>query len=83
MYNELQPFRTFERDERIIGRSFGFRRPWGFSRPWGYGFGRPFGFGLSPFLGGLAGGLLGSALFAPYGYGYGFPGYGYGYPYFW
>ncbi|MCM3665116.1 hypothetical protein M3204_11915 [Mesobacillus subterraneus] len=38
-----------------------------------------FGFGL-PFLGGLAGGLLGSALFYPrpyYGYGGGFPPYGY------
>ncbi|MGG4169527.1 spore coat protein [Rossellomorea vietnamensis] len=59
-----------------------YRRPIGrvgFGRPgFGYGgFGRPgFGFGFSPFVGGLAGGLLGAALLSP-GYGY---GYGYGYP---
>ncbi|MDP4085659.1 MAG: hypothetical protein Q8934_13725 [Bacillota bacterium] len=45
---------------------------------------RFFGFGLFawPFLGGLAGGLLGSALFYPRPY-YGYPGFGYpgvGYP---
>lgn len=57
---------------RPIGR-VGFGRPgFGFG-----GFGRPgFGFGFSPFVGGLAGGLLGAALLSP-GYGY---GYGYGYP---
>lgn len=85
MYNEFLPVQPYELDERNIGRPFG--RPWGygFGRPWG--FGRPYGF-VSPFLGGLAGGLLGSALFAPFGYGYpgfgfGYPGYGFGYPYYW
>lgn len=62
----------------------------GFGRP-GFGFGgfgrRPFGFGFNPFLGGLAGGLLGAALLSPYGYGYGYgyppPYYGYPpYPYY-
>ena len=58
----------------------------GFGRPgFGYGgFGRPgFGFGFSPFVGGLAGGLLGAALLSPgygYGYGYGYPPPYYGYP---
>ncbi|MCA0150698.1 hypothetical protein LCD52_18240 [Rossellomorea vietnamensis] len=79
---------------RPIGR-VGFGRPGfgGFGRPgFGYGgFGRPgFGFGFSPFVGGLAGGLLGAALLSPgygYGYGYGYPppyyGYGYSpYPYY-
>ncbi|BCB05557.1 spore coat protein [Bacillus sp. KH172YL63] len=53
----------------------------GFGRP-GFGYGgfgrRPFGFGF-PFLGGLAGGLIGASLLSPYGYGY---GYGYPPPYY-
>ncbi|MGM0854660.1 MAG: spore coat protein [Bacillota bacterium] len=59
----------------------------GFGRPgFGFGFGgfgrRPFGFGFNPFLGGLAGGLLGATLLSPfaYGYGYGYPPPYYGYP---
>lgn len=55
------------------------RRPVGYERPIGFG---------APFVGGLLGGLLGSALIRPYGYyGYGYPpynpyyGYGYGYGY--
>ncbi|WP_199690059.1 MULTISPECIES: hypothetical protein [Clostridia] len=58
-------------------------------RPWGFGFGRPFfGFGRpffgAPFLGGIAGGLLGASLIRPpfygyYGYGPGYYGYGPGY----
>lgn len=54
----------------------------------GGGFGRGFGAGRNgfggvgiPFLGGLAGGLLGTALFPNYGYGGGYGGYpSYGYP---
>lgn len=82
MYNEYLPVQTHMTDERrIIGRPFG--RPWGYERPWG--FGRPWGWGggFGPFLGGVAGGLLGSALLGPYVYGFGSPFYGYGYPYFW
>ncbi|MFW0778685.1 spore coat protein [Rossellomorea marisflavi] len=62
-------------DERYRpGFGGGFGRPgFGFGRP-GFGFGRPFWGG--PFIGGLAGGLLGASLLTP-GYGY---GYGYGYP---
>lgn len=63
----------------FVGRpSFGYGRPFGY----GYGYGRPFGYGAGPFLGGVAGGLLGSALLQPYG-GYGYYGspYGYGYGY--
>lgn len=88
MYNE-HPVQMYGGDERIFGRPFG--GPWGFGRPFGFGFGRPWGFGfgrpwgwgigLSPFLGGVAGGLLGSALFGPFAYGYGYPFYGS--PYFW
>lgn len=45
----------------------------------GFGFG---GFGV-PFLGGLAGGLLGNVLFPGYGNYGGFGGYGYGnYPFY-
>ncbi|MCA1061230.1 spore coat protein [Rossellomorea aquimaris] len=57
---------------RPIGRPGFGRRPFGF------------GFGFSPFVGGLAGGLLGAALLSPgygYGYGYGYPPPYYGYPY--
>ena len=64
----------------------GFDGHGGFGRGFGHGgFGRGFGFdGLGfggPFLGGLAGGLLGSALFPGYGYG-GYPPYYGGYPYY-
>jgi hypothetical protein len=57
------------------------RRP----RPY-YGGRRPFFFG-GPFLGGVVGGLLGSALlyprpYYPYPYGYPYQPYGYGYPYY-
>ncbi|WP_077212632.1 hypothetical protein [Bacillus dakarensis] len=81
MYHEFAPVQTYESEQRIFGRrpfGFGrpFGRPFGFRRPWG------FGFGFNPFLGGVVGGLLGSALLAPY-YGYGYPYYGYGYPYYW
>ncbi len=76
MHPDLNNVQFFEEDERIIGRPFGFWRPfWG--RPF---WGRPFGFGYgfgSPFLGGVLGGVLGSALIGPYGY-----GYGYGYPFY-
>jgi hypothetical protein len=61
-------------DERIRPFGFGFGRPW-----FGYGFGRPFGFwGPGPFIGGLVGGLVGSALLAPY---YWYPPYPYPYYY--
>ncbi len=56
------------------------RRPYGGfgRRPYGFGGGRYF-FG-GPFIGGLAGGLVGSALFRPRPYPY-YGGYGgYGYP---
>ena len=74
---------------RPFGGRIGFGRPFGGFGGGGFGFGRPFGgfgfgrrpfgfgFGFNPFLGGLAGGLLGAALFSPFGY-----GYGYGYPYY-
>ena len=66
----------------MSGQARDFRRPPQYGRrPWGWGF------GVTPFLGGLAGGLLGSALLYPPNYGY---GYGYGYyppyyggPYYW
>lgn len=94
MYNQYQPIQHYGNDERIIRRpgfgfgrpGFGFGRPgFGFGRPgFGFGFGRPWGWGFAPFLGGLAGGLLASALVPPfYGYGFGYPGFGYGYPYYW
>ncbi|MEN2768145.1 spore coat protein [Ornithinibacillus xuwenensis] len=65
-----------ERQSRLFGRpyGYGFGRP----RPFGYGFGRPYGYGYGfggPFLGGVLGGLLGSAIISPYGYGYGYPYY--------
>lgn len=51
-----------------------YRRPFGF----GHGFGRPGRFFWGgPFVGGLLGGLVGSAIFNPYIYGGGF-----GYPYY-
>jgi hypothetical protein len=52
-----------------------------YRRPYGFGFGRPgrFIWG-APFVGGLVGGLVGSALFNPYFYG-GYGGYG-GYPFY-
>lgn len=77
MYREFGfgPVQTHRSEERVFGR-----RPFGYRRPF---YGRPFGFGFNPFLGGVVGGLLGSALLAPYyGYGYGYPYYGYGYPFY-
>lgn len=52
-------------------------------RPHGFHYGRP-GFGryygiAVPFIGGVLGGLVASAIFPPYGYGYGYP---YPYPYY-
>lgn len=83
-----------EEDMRVVRPRFGPRarprpntygpgRPVGYGRPYGYG-GGGYGFG-GPFLGGVVGGLLGSALLTPYGYGYGYGGYpyyGYGNPYY-
>ncbi|TMU84449.1 spore coat protein [Bacillus sp. BHET2] len=76
----MNDFQTFSNESYVDFTNV--RRPVGrvgFGRP-GFGYGgfgrRPFGFGY-PFLGGLAGGLLGASLLSPYGYGY---GYGYGYP---
>jgi hypothetical protein len=68
-----ETFINYHDVRRPIGR-VGFGRP-GFGR-------RPFGFGFNPFLGGLAGGLLGATLLSPYayGYGYGYPPPYYGYP---
>jgi hypothetical protein len=63
------------KEEREVSRMYGYRNPYRSQDQRFFGF----GFGL-PFLGGLAGGLLGSALFYPRPY-YGYPGYPpYGYP---
>lgn len=65
-------------DHRLIGRPYGFGRPFGF-RP---GFGRPYGFGFgAPLLGGFLGGLALGSLARPYPYPY-YPVYPYG-GYYW
>jgi len=76
MYYGLEHIQAPIGGERTFGgRPFGYRRPYN-RRPF---YGRPFGYGFSPFLGGVLGGLVGSALLNPYAYPY--PPY-YGYPYY-
>ncbi|MCJ7840171.1 hypothetical protein MUB24_04440 [Lederbergia sp. NSJ-179] len=65
---------NMDHDHRLIGRPFGFGRPFGY-RPW---IGRPFGYG-APLLGGFLGGLAAGSLLRPYPYPYPiYPIYPYG-----
>ncbi|TFE00785.1 MULTISPECIES: hypothetical protein [Jeotgalibacillus] len=53
------------------------RRPYYNRPPYWRPYYRPRPYWGVPFLGGLAGGLLATTLFPPYGYGYGYGGYPY------